>query len=190
MGLTLAVGGAKSVFRARFGSDLAGMLDNSFGAEGDWEGVRPRTFGVVDEAAWNEFKERAIATLGAENVGNLLALHAEGRGVCLPMSIRPVALPLHNGAPLRCVSLHGLRRELAELAAAWDLPLDDHALNELLLVSRDPDDGWVGDAPEIVAFARVVLAANDAVSRDCPLWFVGLIDAEELLEPAEPVAHS
>ena len=189
MGLTLAVGGANAVFRSGFATGLIRLLDNAFGAEGDWEAIRPRSFGVVDEVAWSEFRDRAVDTLGRENLPNLLALHAEGRGVCLPMIIPSVALPLAHGAPLRCVSLHGLRRELSELADRWDLPLDDHALNELLIVARDPDDGWVGDAPEIVAFARLVLAANDAVSRDCPLWFVGLIDAEELLEPAEPVVQ-
>jgi hypothetical protein len=42
-----------------------------------------------------------------------------------------------------------------------------------LNIHRDPDDGWVADAPEIRAFARIALAANEAVRRDCPLWLVG-----------------
>jgi hypothetical protein len=45
-------------------------------------------------------------------------------------------------------------------------------LQELLQVSRDPDDGWVADAPEILTFARLALAANEATRRDCPLWVV------------------
>ena len=75
--------------------------------------------------------------------------------------------------PCACASLPGLRGELAELAERWELPLDDEALNDLLHVSRDPDDGWVADAPDVLAFARLVLAANEAVRRDCPLWVLG-----------------
>ena len=40
-------------------------------------------------------------------------------------------------------------------------------------VALDPDDGWVADPPEILTFARLVLAANEAMRRDCPLWLVG-----------------
>ena len=53
------------------------------------------------------------------------------------------------------------------------LPLEDHGLQALLDVSRDPDDGWVADAPEILTFARLALAANEATRRDCPLWLLG-----------------
>ena len=75
--------------------------------------------------------------------------------------------------PLRCASLLGLRNELAELAERWDLPLDDAGLQALLRVARDPDDGWVADPTEILTFARLALAANEAMRRDCPLWLVG-----------------
>ncbi len=84
-----------------------------------------------------------------------------------------MSLPLSIGGPLRCASLHGLRGELEELAARWDLPLDDEALLDLLRVHNDPDDGFVADAPEVVSFALLALAANEAVRRDCPLWLVG-----------------
>ena len=40
-------------------------------------------------------------------------------------------------------------------------------------VDCDPDDGFVADSPEVLAFARLALAANEAVRRDCPLWVVG-----------------
>ena len=59
----------------------------------------------------------------------------------------------------------------ADLTA--ELPLDDEGLQELLQRSQDPDDGWVADAPEILTFARLALAANEATRRDCPLWLVG-----------------
>jgi len=101
------------------------------------------------------------------------AFGAEGRGVYLPTHVRAVSLPLSQGQPLRCASLPGLRRELAELAERWELPLDDDALRDVLNVGQDPDDGWVADAPEILTFARLVLAANEAVRRDCPLWLLG-----------------
>jgi len=106
-------------------------------------------------------------------VPNLLALGEEGRGVYLPTHVRAVSLPLSAGSTLRCASLPGLRDELAELAGHWDLPLDDVALKALLRVECDPDDGFVADSPEILAFARLALAANEAVRRDCPLWVVG-----------------
>jgi hypothetical protein len=73
---------------------------------------------------------------------------------------------------LHCASLPGLRTELAELAERWELPLDDEGLQELLQVSNDPDDGFVADSPEVLAFARLALAANEATRRDCPLWVV------------------
>ena len=118
---------------------------------------------------------RPSRMLGADAVPNLLALGEDGRGVYLPAHVRAVSLPLSAGRALRCASLPGLRRELAELAERWDLPLDDEGLKDLLRVHRDPDDGWVADAPEILAFARLALAANEAVRRDCPLWLVGAI---------------
>ena len=73
---------------------------------------------------------------------------------------------------LRCASLPGLRRELFSLADRWELPVDDHALEEILRGGEDPDDGPVADAPEVLAFARLTLAANEAMRRDCPLWLM------------------
>lgn len=173
MGLSFTVGGAKGTFEERFAVEVAGVLDNAFGAEGDWEGSAPRHFGELVETGWAELQARAEAELGDEAIPNLLALGSEGRGVYLPAHVRAVSLPLSAGGPLRCASLPGLRRELAELAERWELPLDDHGLEALLDVSRDPDDGWVADAPEILTFARLALAANEAIRRDCPLWLVG-----------------
>jgi len=170
--LSFTVGGARGTFEDRFADEVAGVLDNAFGAEGDWEGVAPRHFGELVDAGWAELQDRAAVELGEDFVPNLLALGAEGRGVYLPAHVRAVSLPLSAGGPLRCASLPGLRTELAELAARWELPLDDHGLQELLQVSRDPDDGWVADAPEILTFARLALAANEATRRDCPLWVV------------------
>ncbi len=173
MGLSFTVGGAKGTFEGGFAAEVAGVLDNAFGAEGDWEGVAPRHFGELVAAGWDELQLRAAEELGRDAVPNLLALGEEGRGVYLPTHVRAVSLPLSAGGPLRCASLPGLRRELAELAGRWELPLDDEGLQDLLQVSRDPDDGWVADAPEILTFARLALAANEACRRDCPLWVVG-----------------
>jgi hypothetical protein len=173
MGLTCTVGGAKGTFEGTFAAEVAGVLDHAFGAEGDWEGVPPRHFGELIGNGWADLQERAVAELGADAVPNLLALGEDGRGVYLPAHVQAVTLPLSAGGPLRCASLPGLRRELAELAERWDLPLDDQGLRDILHVHRDPDDGWVADAPEILTFARLALAANEAVRRDCPLWLVG-----------------
>ena len=174
MALTFTVGGTKGTFEddgdAR---EVAGVLDNAFGAEGDWEGGDPRQFGGLAEAGWADLQRRAVEELGCHEVPNLLALDARGGGVFLPANVQAMSLPLSHGHMLQCASLHGLRRELAALAERWDVPVEDIALLELIEVDCDPDDGFVADAPEIVAYARLALAANEAVRRDCPLWIVG-----------------
>jgi hypothetical protein len=172
MGLNCTVGGAKGMFEDRIASEVAGALDLAFGAEGDWEGTSPRQFGEMAGTSWADFQEIAANELGFEEIPNLLALGDEGRGVYLPANVRAMTLPSSAG-PLRCASLPGLRRELAELAERWGLPLDDASLEGILRGSQDPDDGMVADPPEILAFARLALAANEAVRRDCPLWVVG-----------------
>jgi hypothetical protein len=53
------------------------------------------------------------------------------------------------------------------------LPLDDEGLLGLLHIDQDPDDGFVAHAPELLAFARLTLASNEAARRDCTLWLVG-----------------
>jgi len=173
VGLSFTVGGTKGTFDDRFATEVAGVLDNAFGAEGDWEGMPPRHFGELGADGWRELQARAVAEFGPEAVPNLLALGTEGRGVYLPTHVKAVSLPLSAGGPLRCASLPGLRGELAELAERWKLPVDDDGLQALLAVSRDPDDGWVADAAEVRTFAHLTLAANEACRRDCPLWVVG-----------------
>ncbi len=173
MGLSFTVGGTRGTFEERHANEVAGLLDNAFGAEGDWEGAPPRHFGELTGSNWSALQRAAVKELGADSVPNLLALVSGGRGVYLPAHVRAISLPLSWGEPLRCASLPGLREELATLAERWDLPLGDEALCELLNVHRDPVDGGVADAPEVLTFARLVLAANEAVRRDCPLWVNG-----------------
>jgi hypothetical protein len=173
MGLSFTVGGTRGTFEEGLAREVACVLDNAFGAEGDWEGGPPRQFGELGDTGWAELQSRAVREMGREAVPNLLALGEDGRGVYLPTHVQAVALPLPKGESLRCASLPGLRRELADLAERWELPLDDEALRDLINIGRDPDDGWVADAPEILTFARLVLAANEAVRRDCPLWLLG-----------------
>jgi len=173
MGLSFTVGGTRGTFDEGFALEVAGLLDHAFGAEGDWEVGSPHHFGELAESGWRDLQHRAAEELGADALPNLLAPGEDGRGVYLPAHVQTVSLPLSAGSCLQCASLPGLRRELAELAERWDLALDDEGLKDLLVVHNDPDDGWVADAPEIVAFARLALAANEAVRRDCPLWLVG-----------------
>ncbi|GAC1463754.1 MAG: hypothetical protein NVSMB9_01590 [Isosphaeraceae bacterium] len=173
MGLSFTVGGTRGTFEDRFATEVAGILDHAFGAEGDWEGLPPLHFGELAGNDWAALQHCALKEMGAQGVPNLCALDEQGRGVYLPAHVQAISLPLSEGKALRCASLPGLRRELAELAERWDLPLDDPALRDLLNIHRDPDDGWVADAPEILCFARLALAANEAVRRDCPLWLVG-----------------
>jgi hypothetical protein len=173
MALSFTVGGARGTFEEQFAEEVAGVLDHAFGAEGEWEGSPPLHYGELADTGWSELQRRAIDELGAETIPNLAALGAEGRGVYLPAHLQTVSFPLSAGEPLKCASLLGLRNELGELAERWDLPLDDAGLRELLRVARDPDDGLVADPPEILTFARLALAANEAMRRDCPLWVVG-----------------
>ena len=173
MGLLFTVGGARGTFDRGFADEVAGLLDHAFGAEGEWEGVPAQHFGELAGSRWADLQRRAVEELGREAVPNLLALGEAGRGVYLPAQVQTVSLPLSEGEALRCASLPGLRTELAELAERWEIPLDDEALKDLLRVDLDPDDGFVDDDPEIVAFAQLALAANQAVRKDCPLWVVG-----------------
>ena len=172
MGLSFTVGGTKGTFDDGLAREVAGLLDNAFGAEGDWEGLPPRQFGELIGSDWAALQAAATSELGTDAIPNLLALGERGRGVYLPTHVRAVSLPL-TGGTLRCASLPGLRGELAELADRWQLATDDRSLLNLLRTSTDPDDGPVADAPEVLTFARLALAANEAVRRDCPLWLVG-----------------
>jgi hypothetical protein len=174
MGLSFTVGGARATFDGQFAEEIAGVLDNAFGAEGEWEGTPPLHYGELADSGWSELQRRAMDELGREEIPNLTALGLEGRGVYLPAHVQTASFPLSCGGPLKCASLLGLRNELVELAERWELPLDDDGLQELLRVAHDPDDGWVSDAPEVLTFARLVLAANEAARRDCPLWLVGI----------------
>lgn len=162
------VGGARGTFEASLADEVAGVLDHAFGAEGEWEGVPARCFGEMATAGWADLQRRAVETIGREAVPNLLALAETGKGVYVPAQVQAISLPLSRGEALRCASLPGLREELSELADRWELPITDEALKLLL----ENQDGAVADAPEVVAFARLALAANEAVRRDCPLWVV------------------
>jgi hypothetical protein len=173
MGLTCTVGGAQATFETGFAREVAALLDSAFGSESDWEATDARRFGDLPETSWAEFRQKAIQELGADYLPNLAALGPGGRGVYLPANVQAVSFPLSVGAPLRCASLPGLRRELSELAERWELPLDDDSLKEIVRGAADPDAGGMADPPEMVAFAQLVMAANEAVRKDCPLWLVG-----------------
>lgn len=172
MSLSFLVGGTQGTFEERLAREVAGVLDNAFGAEGDWEGSPPRSYGETLASGWADLQARAACELGSHTIPNLLALASDAQGVYLPTSVRAVCLPLQRGL-LNCASLTGLRRELETLAEHWDLPSDDSGLERILQTSVDPDDGPVADAPEILTFALLALAANEATRRGCPLWLVG-----------------
>lgn len=177
MTLSFTVGGARGTFDGRFADEVADVLDNAFGAEGEWEGSPPLHYGEQADSGWVELQRRAIEELGAEAIPNLTALGEEGRGVYLPAQLQAISFPLSAGGTLRCASLLGLRHEMADLAERRELPVDDDGLHEVLRVATDPDDGWVAEPPEVMTFARLALAANEAMRRDCPLWLVGQGDS-------------
>ena len=172
MGLSFTVGGTKGTFVGRHADAIAVALDHAFGAEGEWQGAAPVDFGELGVSGWATLQARAVAELGAESVPNLLALGGEVQGVYLPAPVQAMTLPLAVGGSLRCASLPGLRAELEELADRWTLPLDEPGLRSLL--EADAEGSALPDAPEVLAFARLVLAANEAARRDCPLWVAGL----------------
>ena len=112
MGLSFTVGGTRGTFEETFAQEVACVLDNAFGAEGDWEGMAPRQFGELCDTGWADLQDRAVQEVGREALTNLLALGAEGRGVYLPTHVRAVSLPLSRGEPLRCASLPSWQRML------------------------------------------------------------------------------
>ena len=168
MALNCTVGGAHGMFERQIADRVAESLDQTFG-EGDWEATASQGFGEMAGASWAEFQDLAANEMGAEEIPNILALGALGRAVYLPGHVRAMTLASPVG-PLRCASLPGLRGELTDLGERWGISLDDAVLDGIL---RDESEGGVADAPEIVAFARLALAANEAMRRDCPLWLVG-----------------
>lgn len=170
MALAFTVGGARGTFEAAMAEEVAGLIDQSFGMERGWDGTDHCAFGEVASDGWLDLQTRAVAVLGVESIPNLLALSETGRGVFLPANVRAIALPLSSAGTLHCASLTGLRRELFELAENAELPTDEEVLTAIV---REEDEGAVADAPEIRAFARLMLAANEAMRRDCPLWLVG-----------------
>lgn len=174
MGLTCTVGGVRGTFEDLMASEVVGLIDQAFGADRDWDGWEHCPFGELDGESWAVLKERALVELGAEELSNLLAIGPRGRGVYLPANFRAIDLPLSVGEALRCASLTGLRRELFALADRWGLPADDEALTAILAdAEAEAEAGGVADAPEVHSFARLMLAANEAMRRDCPLWLVG-----------------
>ncbi len=173
MAVAFTVGGARGTFNDTIAEEVAGVLDHAFGCEGEWEGAPPLHFGELADTGWGELQRRAVESMGTDSFPNLTALGEDGRGVYLPANVRAASFPLSEGGALKCASLPGLRNELTGLAECWELPLDDDGLKELLRVAHDPDDGCVADAPEVLTYARLALAANEAVRRDCPLWLVG-----------------
>ena len=123
-------------------------------------------------------KRKAAETLGENAIPNLMAIGEEVCVVYLPVNLQlehlqEVSKRLLSYIPIQFKSLPGLRSELAKLAEAWELPLDKDDSLEIPAIRQDSGDGWVVDPPEILTFARLALAANEAVRRDCQLRLVG-----------------
>ncbi len=153
MALSFTVGGTRGTFDDRFATEVADVLENTFGAEGDWEGVPPRHFGELAGNGWSRMQHRAVAQLGEDALPNLLALDGRGRGVYLPAYVNAIALPMSQDGLLCCASLPGLREELEALADNWKVSLDDDGLRAVLAVYRDSIENFVGDVPEVYSFA-------------------------------------
>ena len=164
MALKMTIGGAVWAFEAGEGAEVAGLLDGAFAADTDWRDGTARLVGDLTPEAWGPFRRRALETLGVADSENLQALGEDGGEVYLPANVCSVSFPLTRGGSLRCASLPGLRRELAELAWCWELPYSE----EELAARLDAGDA----ADEERTFCLLALAANEALRRDCPLWLV------------------
>src|SRR5262249_60319430 len=97
MGLSFTVGGTRGTFDEPFANEVAGLLDNAFGAEGDWEGVPPLHFGELIGSGWTDLQKRAVDSLGRGAGPNLLPLGDEGRGGYLPPPVPAAAMPTPAG---------------------------------------------------------------------------------------------
>lgn len=171
MSLSVTVGGARATFSGALANEVAVVLDRAFGAEGEWERDDCRSFGeMAGSSPWDEFQARAVLEMGPDEVPNILAVVGDGWGAYLPANVQAVSLPLADGPTLRCASLPGLRHELEDLADRWGLPMDDASLGAIL---QDQDDPPLAIEPTVLTFARLTMAANEAVRRDCPLWLFG-----------------
>ena len=56
MAVAFTVGGARGIFRDSFAEEVVGVLDNAFGAEGDWEGDTALPYGELADAGWSELQ--------------------------------------------------------------------------------------------------------------------------------------
>lgn len=169
MALKMTIGGAVGAFEPGEGTEVAGLLDAAFAADSAWRESSSRLFADLTPENWGLFLSAALQTLPAEDAPNLLALDASG-GVFLPAHVQAVSFPLTRGGSLRCASLPGLRRELAELAIHWHLPDCDDELHELLAAA---EAGTESVPTQTRTYCLLALAANEALRRDCPLWLVG-----------------
>lgn len=176
MMFTCKVGGARKAFAEPHSAAISCALDNAFGPDQNWEEAASREFGEMAESGLVKLQDLAIKELGVESVTNLLAMGSDGRCVYLPAYVRTISLPFAAGKSLRCASLPGLRRELGELAARQGFPIDDDSLRDLLNGVEDSDDQFSAPVSGVAAYARLALAANEAVRKDCPLWLVGGLD--------------
>ena len=86
MSLTCKVGGARETFEPGLGREVAGVLDNAFGAENEWEGTGPRAFGDLIGSSWPTSRLGPWKNWGTNELPNLLAMNAEGGGVYLARS--------------------------------------------------------------------------------------------------------
>src|SRR5208337_3022918 len=76
MALSFTVGGARDTFEPRFAAEVAELLDNAFGAEGEWERSTALHYGEQADWGWAELQRRAADKLGPTAVPNLLAVKA------------------------------------------------------------------------------------------------------------------
>ena len=132
-----------------------------------------RRFGELTPDCLADLRRGPPRSWGRRAVPNLSAIVGEGTRRP-PPGARPLRHPAavrRRPAPLRQPA--GPPRELSALADCWDLPQDDARLTRAAPRRRRPRRRPRRRAPEVLTFARLALAANEAVRRDCPLWLLG-----------------
>lgn len=173
MGLAFSIGTAASIFSEPFAARIQDVVKKVLGYS------IPLETPFEDDAYWSEelgwsgwdqLQERAILSLGEENIPQLLAMEA-WQGVYLPVDMKPIEISIiEEEEPLQCGSLPLLVKELEQFAEKEGLPIDKEGLEEFW--EKYLDDDFVDEDMDIQTYLQLMLTAQIALAHNLPLWIV------------------